>query len=623
MAGNRSFTDYVSSRFYNEFYSAIEEYIGENPDNLDLKLRKVRNIGNVSLADLEVKWVSVNDLPDMKIEFDVIAEAEIEVTEGNHHYDDYDQCNQWFLLRCTGDLACSLDDFEIASISIYNQKNKMPKPMSDALVPYIRKEELETVAYDFLSRYYPETLKTPIAVEPLKLAARMGLEVKLMDITEDLSIFGQVYFHDCETEFYDSDKNKMVSTSVKARTIIVDPKAFFLRNIGTVHNTIVHECVHWDKHRKAFELERLYNNSASTIKCQVVGGMKGNNRDATDWMEWQANSLTPKIQMPLAMFKTKAFELIKQYRNELDTSELIDVIEPVIDALAAFFRVSRTAAKIRMIDAGYEEAMGAFIYIDGRYVKPHRFKKGALQRNQTFSISAVDAAIQSLINQELNSLIKDGSYQYVDAHFVINHPKYLEQDIFGQTRLTDYARTHMDECCLVFDLSVRAGCAERYHSECFLNRDETSTISFDIVYGKGYQFASQENKAKLLADELAENARIYNELPNSFTGSLKMVKDWRKVTFKELEERTMLSERTIRRIFNGEEPGGSINSVILICLGLHLPPEISNHIIDKSPFSLNNNDQSHQWYRFVLTHLYPQSMDEIRSFLHEHGADPL
>jgi hypothetical protein len=75
MAGNRSFTDYVASRFYNEFYSAIEEYIGEKPDNLDLKLRKVRNIGNVSLADLEVKWVSVNDLPDMKIEFDVIAES--------------------------------------------------------------------------------------------------------------------------------------------------------------------------------------------------------------------------------------------------------------------------------------------------------------------------------------------------------------------------------------------------------------------------------------------------------------------------------------------------------------------------------------------------------------------
>jgi len=623
LAGNRSFAYYVTSRFYNDFYSAIEGYIEENLDNLDLNLRKVRNIGDVSLADMEVKSVSVNDLPDMEIEFNVIAEAEIEVSEGDHHYDDYDQCHQWFLLHCTGDLACSLDNFEIAGINTYSQKNKMPKPMSDALVPYISKEELETVAYDFLSRHYPETLKTPMAVEPLKLAAKMGLKVKLMDITEDLSIFGQVYFHDCEAEFYDSDKDEMVCTSVKARTIIVDPKAYFLRNIGTVNNTIVHECVHWDKHRKAFELERLYNSSASTIKCQVTGGIKGSNRDATDWMEWQANSLAPRIQMPLAMFKTKAFELIKQYRNELGTSELIDVIEPVIDALAAFFRVSRTAAKIRMIDAEYEEAMGAFIYIDGHYVKPHSFKKGALQRNQTFSIGAEDAAIQGLTNPVLGALIRDGSYQYVDSHFVLNHPKYLTQDEFGLTILTDYARTHMEECCLVFDLSVRSGFKERYHSECFLNRDENSTITFDIVYGKGYQFASQEKRAKLLEEKLMEESRIYSQLPTNYHTCLKMVREWKDVTFGELAERTMLSERTIRRIVNGEEQG-SLNSLILICLGLHLPPKISNHIINNSPFSLNfHNNNSHIWYDFVLTHLYPQSMGEIRAFLQEHGADPL
>jgi hypothetical protein len=138
------------------FYSAIESFIEENLDNLDLRLRKVRNIGEISLSDMEIKFVSINDLPDMKIEFDVVVETEIEVSEGDYHYDDFDQCYQWFSLRCTGDLACSLDDFEIAGISIYSQKNKMPKPMSDALVPYIRSEELDAVANDFLGNHCPE-----------------------------------------------------------------------------------------------------------------------------------------------------------------------------------------------------------------------------------------------------------------------------------------------------------------------------------------------------------------------------------------------------------------------------------------------------------------------------------
>ena len=131
-----------------------------------------------------------------------------------------------------------------------------------------------------------------------------------------------------------------------------------------------------------------------------------------------------------------------------------------------------------------------------------------------------------------------------------------------------------------------------------------------------------EKKAKLLAETIAEEMRIYNELPNSYTSSLKIVRKWRKVTYNELAEEIMVNERTIRRIVNGEEPG-SINSIVLICLGLHLPPKISNHIISNSPFSLNFNNNSHICYYFALTHLYPKSMDEIRTFLQEHGAEPL
>lgn len=425
MAGNRSLKDYVADRFYNEIFSAIQTYATDNCEDLDLRLYRVRNISGIELSDIEVKFVSVNDLPDMKIEFDVAVEAEIEVRESDYRYDESENCRPWFMLECSGDLDCNLDDFTISSVTGYSSKNKQPKPMSDSLVPIIYKEQLESVATDFLKGHYPEALKTPMAIEPQVLAEKMGLTVEMREITKDFSVFGQLYFHDCDAEFYDKDSDEMVQTHVDARTIIVDPKAFFLRNLGSVNNTIVHECVHWDQHRKAFELERLYNSSVTRIKCQVVGGIKDNSRDATDWMEWQANALTPKIQMPLAMFKTQAFKFIKQFRTELGTSELIDVMEPVIDALATFFGVSRTAAKIRMIDAGYEEAIGTFTYIDGRYVKPHRFKKGALERNQTFSIGAEDAAIQSITNPEMATLVRDGSYVYVDSHFVLNHPKYL------------------------------------------------------------------------------------------------------------------------------------------------------------------------------------------------------
>lgn len=594
MAANRSFTEYIANRFENELFEAIQDYIEYNYNNLDLWLYKVRKIGGIELSDIEVKFVNVNDLPGMKIEFDVVVEAEFEVRESDYHYDESENCVQWFVLKCSGDLDCNLDDFKIYSLTGYKIKSKQPKPMSDSLVPFIYSEQLESVATEFLRKNYPEALKTPMAVDPQLLAEKIGLKIEIRDITKDFTVFGQIFFHDCEAEFYDKNSDKMVQIHVNAKTIFVDPKAYFLRNLGSVNNTIVHECVHWALHRKAFELERLYNSSATKIKCQVVGGIKDSNRDATEWMEWQANALTPRIQMPISTFKEKAFELIKKYKQLLQTEKIIDVMEPVIDELALFFGVSRLAAKIRMIDVGYEEAIGTFTYIDGHYIRPHCFKKGFLKRNQTFSISAIDAAIQSFIDPELSALIKEGSYIYVDSHFVLKHPKYVTRDENGYAILTDYARTHMEECCLVFDLSIKSGFKESYHSECFLNRDKGSNIDFELKFNNGFQYASQEKKIKILADVLEEEARIFNELPNSYTKSLEMVIEWRGVTYKELEEMTLLNEKTIRRIVNGET-NGSIESLIVICLALNLPPMISNHIISKSPL-----DCQHFFIQFLF-----------------------
>ncbi|MFA7099578.1 MAG: transcriptional regulator, partial [Eubacteriales bacterium] len=273
MAGNRSFRDYVADQFYNEIFAAIQGFTADNYDDLDLRLYRVQNIGSIELSDIEVKYVSVNDLPDMKIEFDVAVEAELEVREADYHYDESEFCKQWFMLKCSGDLNCNLDNFTISSVTEYTSKNRQSRPMSDSLVPIINKEQLESVATDFLRRYYPEALIKPTAVEPQVLAEKMGLVVEMREITKDFSVFGQIYFHDCDAEFYDEDSDEMVLTHVDARTIFVDPKAYFLRNLGSVNNTIVHECVHWGLHRKAFELERLYNSSVTRIKCQVVGGI--------------------------------------------------------------------------------------------------------------------------------------------------------------------------------------------------------------------------------------------------------------------------------------------------------------------------------------------------------------
>ena len=59
--------------------------------------------------------------------------------------------------------------------------------------------------------------------------------------------------------------------------------------------------------------------------------------------------------MPIMTFKIKANEFVRKHKKICNTNELVDVMQPVIDDLAEFFNVSRTAAKIRMVDVGYED----------------------------------------------------------------------------------------------------------------------------------------------------------------------------------------------------------------------------------------------------------------------------
>ena len=463
-------------------------------------------------------------------------------------------------------------------------------------------------------------------VDPTVLTERMGLSIQLKNITSDFSTFGQIFFEDCETEYYDKENSSFKKIQVKSGTILVDPDAYFLRNLGSVNNTIIHECVHWDKHRKAFELERLYNENATQIKCQVVGGIKDSKvRSATDWMEWQANALTPRIQMPYTQAKIKAAEFIRHYLRLFPNSKLIDIMEPVIDEMASFFCVSRIAAKIRMVDLGFEEAIGTFTYIDGRYVKPHAFKTGAIKRNQTYSISLRDAVFESSVNPALREKIQSGIYLFVDSHYCINDPRYIAYDENRQPYLTDYARHHIDECCLVFDLTIQKTAnsyGKQFYTECVLYRDATSDIVFEARYTDSKINNDVDAQAKAIIAYNKELAEVMQNLPGGFSGALKYLMTWKGKTVEALAGDCCLDPKTIQRMRNNEAYETTIETIVAICIALQLPPAVSEALMARSAYSLGVSEK-HLTYRFLLNSCYTKTIYECNEMLLRLGFEPL
>ena len=609
MAKERSFKNYVSHRFYNELFSAISNHLNRNSSAIITKSQQVRRVDSVWLSDISVKHVFVEDHLGTKIIFDVLVEADYELSERDRRHDRYSEEADWFKVSCIADLAQNLNDFKITGTEIYNYRGKQHNPLSDALVPIIYKEQLEDVAKEFLNHYYPEALDGSVAVNPYTLAERMGLIVEEKSLTRDASIFGQIYFYDCETEHYDDFSGEPHIIAVKAGTIFVDPANFFLRNLGSKYNTIVHECVHWYLHRKSFELERLYNEEATQIQCKVAGGIKpGRSRSATDWMEWQANALAPKIQMPFEATKIKASEFFREYLKAKGTDRIIDVMEEVIEGIAVFFGVSKQAAKIRLYELGYEEAAGTFIYLDDHYVKPHAWKEGSLKANQTFSISFKDALIASIINPDLRAVREQGLLIYVDSHFCINDSKYIFYDVFGNPQLTDYARYHMDECCLIFELApeglVNAYQKENY-LECVLCRDINSGILFTANFADLSLNQSNLEKAKAMQKYNREISKVLCELPQPFPEALVYLMNFLEVTVDSLAEASNLGDRTISRLRGGDSK--TLENVLAVCIGMKLPPSVSHELVRRAGFFLTNSERDLA-YRFLLDSCYSESI---------------
>ena len=107
MAQSRSFTEYVKDKCYGGLFEAAERYVESNWESLDLYTRHVHRIGAVEFVDATIQRVYVQDLPGMRVAFDVGLELELTVKEGDYHYDNYDQCYPWVRISCEGDLSRS------------------------------------------------------------------------------------------------------------------------------------------------------------------------------------------------------------------------------------------------------------------------------------------------------------------------------------------------------------------------------------------------------------------------------------------------------------------------------------------------------------------------------------
>lgn len=96
-------------------------------------------------------------------------------------------------------------------------------------------------------------------------------------------------------------------------------------------------------------------------------------------MERQANQLAPRIQMPAGPFRAKAKEYINKFMRESGAGHESQIMERVIEVLRTDFVVSKQAVKIRLVELGFDQAIGTYTYLDGHYVNSREVQSSQIR----------------------------------------------------------------------------------------------------------------------------------------------------------------------------------------------------------------------------------------------------
>lgn len=613
--------NYINAKLGNTIENRASRFVISHKDTIDWG-----GYDEPSYVDpeyFEIKYVYFTDLPGTKIAFDIVAYVCCDLTFSGSHNDNEARKEIWLTFHCTGDLADGLNHCEISEPEEYVKHNREKGHLSNNLVPFMYGQRgYENEAHDFLRNVgYEKAIKNPTPIDPEKVAKQVKAVIRQIHITKNCHVFGRVFMVDTDTQYFEPKDNDYHPIRVTAGTIFIDPGAVQILGEGGNNNSIIHECFHYYKYKKAFMLAKLVNHELTNIEL-TSEPQEEDEESVIYWMEKQTRAITPCIQMPMPAFKTEIDHLIQNWTRAYPGSTVLELTELIINDLSSFYGVSREAARLRMIQVGYAQAIGALNYVDGHYVPLHGPSNTKLIKlTQTYTISLRDAAYWSIADINLHSAITTGKYLFVENHFVLNDSKYIDYKD-DTPRLTPYARFHMEECCILFDYSVLISghTTDEVIIHSALNRDISKLVDF--------QFTVADEPPALagpILKELVEDQKELAKLVNgTFPENLTALRKYRNMTQDKLSEASGISQTTISNYTREKSAKPTKDTLVMLCAALRLPYNgVGDKFMSSAGCALTYSNDRDAFLIFLMTTEYANGVRYFNTCLTDAGYNRL
>lgn len=604
----KDFKSYIQANYGDLLQEKIQKYIDEHHDGRGFHAYGVISLLDQKIENMQVMSLTCREVLGPKVEIDVHVKADIVMQSLGTSKVEAGRKTRWFTVYITAVLRNGLHHVEAVNVDeYYNGKFDIENALDAYMVPYIKSSQLEDIADDFTQFCCDKELYNGWDSPLKQILEEMGLKWYQADLPQ--GEMGRMYFRE-KVENVDEfvftpgkkfPKRTSVQKVIEPGTMLISRDHYFIGGYGSRTDTISHEIVHWDKHDKFFEIVALLNQDEKSLHCESTPVESPENLQglakARWWTEWQANALAPRYLMPRWIFNDYFPKMLQEQREMLEGEGATEglIMEEAISQIAGVFKVSKYEAKLRALQLGYKQAEGAFIRVRGHARDPFTFKPDALGDYQTFILDNKSGSRLYNSDPVFRELIDSEKFIYTGCVVCIKDPLYVQKTNDPSYpegfELTEYARNHVDECCLKF---TRHYTPENeyteYYNECYLSRDINSadfSETRDIEYECNQSVEDQEKNLRELDVSYDTVLNLLDTLPGSFYGTFdahmnrSKKENGRKMTNEELSCRTGISKDYIGTL-RKETTNIKFETVCALCQGLHLHPVLSDDMIAKA-----------------------------------------
>lgn len=491
------------------------------------------------------------------------------------------------------------------------------------------KNRLEDYAAKFLTKYCKAALATPMPLPVDEILNTMGLTVREASLSRNLDVFGCCLLLDGEVEIFDHENNTSSLVSYSAGTVLIDPDSELMYGEGAKRNTLIHEALHWEKDKTYFEILAVKNALAAEklypILCRHSETFyeppegKKTKENEVRWLEWQAQRLAPRVLMPSEMFRKKALEFLESYQEQ--ENEIYPSCDRLIEDLSAFFIVSRTSVKYRLIEVGLLNKIAVLEDYDEVYADINESK-------EFVALTAVEAYQLLESSSLLRQWVQGGRFVFVEGYFVLADTKYIVSKADG-LHLTAKAKRNLALCAI----NIREQRYTAYHNVhkdlsgcaylCRMIGIDQRILTFHPDYQTNFKYDEDAAYAaaldKIFNDDEEEEAELLTMLADPRTSLCQCL--WFLIEKRNWKYPDRFSQETgLHKNYHGKIKNDNYNNMgknvlMAICVALGLKLSLIEKIYDKSVQKLNAYQEPDKTYIRILENFPGISLDDFNGFL--------